>query len=161
MQQDYILRIIEQFIQAIASIMRRRKAKDYTEARKLIGTAGRSLLRIDIDLLLLFHPDQIIDHFKDFTHRLETEKCVLAADLFYELALIEEAEKKPEAALRLKTLCLHLYTIAIPAEKQFQTPEYFEKVDQLIQELADQPLSPKVLESLRPYQEFKPLPKDV
>lgn len=161
MQQDYILRIIEQFIQAIASIMRRRKAKDYTEARKLVRTTGRYLLRMDIDVLLLFHPDQILDHFKDFTHRLETEKCVLAADLFYELALIEEAEQRPEAALRLKTLCVHLYTIGIPAEQQFQTPQYFEKVSKLAEELADISLAPKILESLRAYQEFKLLQADL
>ena len=155
MQKDYIMRIVEQFVQAILSIMQRRKAEDYKEARELVRTTGRYLLRMDIDLLLLYDPDQILDHFKDFSNRLETEKCVLSADLFHELALIEEAEKQSAATLRLKMLCLHLYTVALPKEQQFQKPEYFEKVATLIEELKDQPLSEKIQLSLRAYKELQ------
>jgi hypothetical protein len=152
--QDYIMRIIEQFVQAIVAIVRRRKAGEYKEARELVRTTGRHLLRTDIDLLLLHDPDQILDHFKDFSHHLETEKCVLAADLFHELALIEESQQQPAAALRLKILCLHLYTTALPQEEQFQKPPYFEKIASLIAELKDQPLSEKVQQSVRSYEEF-------
>lgn len=154
MQKDYIMRLVEQFVQAILAIMRRRKSEDYKEARELVRTTARYLLRTDLDLLLLYHSDQILDHFKDFANRLETEKCVLGANLFHELALIEAAEQQPETALRLKTLCLHLYTVGIPKQKQFQIPEYFEKVSKLAEELKEQQLSPKILESFRVYQEF-------
>ena len=123
MQKDYIMRLVEQFVQTIVAIMRRRKSEDYKEARELVRTTARYLLRTDIDLLLLYHPDQILDHFKDFANRLETEKCVLGADLFYELALIEEAEQQAAMALRLKILSLHLYTTAVPKEQQFAEKE--------------------------------------
>ena len=151
MQKDYVLRIVEQFIQLLLTIIRHRKAENYIEARKLIRNTGRYLLRTDLDLLLLYNPDQILDHFKDLSNHLETEKCVLAADLFHELALIEESEQQPAAALRLKILCLHLYTTAIPQEEQFQKAPYFEKVDTLIQELKDLPLSENALASLLGY----------
>ena len=59
-------------------------------------------------------------------------------------ALIEEAEAQMARALRLKLLCLHLYTTAIPKEQQFQEHKYFEKVAALIEELKDQPLSKKL-----------------
>jgi hypothetical protein len=154
MQNDYIMRIIEQFIQALLSIMQRRKAEDYKEARVLIQTTGRYLLRMDVNLLLLYDFDQILDHFKDFSDRLETQKCILGADLFYELALIEEAENNLAAALRLKTLCLHLYTIALPKEKQFQEARYFDKVAILIEELNDSLLLDKTQVSLASYRKF-------
>lgn len=154
MQKDYILRIVEQFIQAIIAIMNRRKAGEYKEAREQVRTAARYLLRTDIDLLLLYTDEYILDHFKDFTNCLETEKWVLGADLFHELALIEEAENQATNALRLKTLCLYLYTIALPKEQQFQGTQYFEKVAALIKELKDQPLSEKALASLHCYEEF-------
>ena len=80
MQKDFIMRIVEQFVQAILAIMRRRKNGEYKEAREQVRTAARFLLRIDIDLLLLFDNDCVLDHFKDFTNRLDTEKCVLGAD---------------------------------------------------------------------------------
>ena len=154
MQKDYIMRIVEQFVQAILAIMHRRKAGEYKEAREQVRTAARYLLRTNIDLLLLYGNDQIIDHFKDFADRLETEKCVLGADLFHELALIEEAEKRPDEALRLKALCLHLYTTALPKEQQFQKPQYFEKVAALVEELKAQPLSEQIQLSVRAYEEF-------
>lgn len=135
MQKDYIMRIVEQLVQAILAIVRRRKDGEYKEAREQVRTAAHYLLRIDIDLLLLYTDEYILDHFKDFTNCLETEKCVLGADLFYELALIEEAENQVAKALRLKNLCLYLYTIALPKEQQFQKAQYFEKVAALIEEL--------------------------
>jgi hypothetical protein len=154
MQKDYIMRIVEQFVQAILAIMHRRKAGEYKEAREQVRIAARYLLRTDIDLLFLYDNDQILDHFKDFADRLETEKCVLGADLFYELALIEEAEQQSEAALRLKILCLHLYTTALPKEQQFQGNQYFVKVAALIEDLKNQPLSEEVQRSLQSYEKF-------
>ena len=85
MQNDYIMRIVERFVQALVAIMCRRKVEDYKEARQLVRTAARYLLKMDIDLLLLHNPDQILDHFTDCSNCLETEKCVLGADLFHEL----------------------------------------------------------------------------
>ena len=154
MQKDYIMRIIEQFVQAILAIMRRRKNGEYKEAREQVRTAARYLLRMDIDLLLLFNNEYVLDQFKDFTSRLDTEKCVLGADLFQELALIEEAEHQMNIAERLKVLCLYLYTTALPKEQQFQKPEYLAKVAALIKELKDQPLSEEVQASVRSYEEF-------
>lgn len=141
MQKDYIMRIVEQFVQAILVIMHRRKAGEYKEARAQIRTAVRYLLKTDIDLLLLYDNEYILDHFKDFAYQLETEKCVLGADLFHELALIEEVEQQQAPALRLKILSLYLYTIGLPKEQQFQETQYFEKITALIEELKGQPLS--------------------
>jgi hypothetical protein len=154
MQQDYIMRIVEQFVQAIADIMLRRKAGKYKEAREQIQTATRYLLKTDLNLLLLYDDDHILDHFKDFAGQLEIEKCVLGADLFYQLALIEEAQQQMTQALRLKILCLYLYTSALPKQSQFQTPQYFEKAKALIQELKNQSLSDKVQLSVRSYETF-------
>jgi hypothetical protein len=109
---------------------------------------------MDIDLLLLYHPDQILDHFTDIAGRLETQKCVLGADLLYELALIEEALQRSEDALRLKVVCIHLYAAALPKDLQFQKSQYFEKVAALKEELKDQSFSEKVLANLHSYDQF-------
>ncbi len=154
MQKDYILKIIEQFTEAIGAIISRKKAKKFNEAKELIHKTAKHLLRIDIDLLLLYNPDQILDHFIDFSHRLETERCILSADLLLELALIEEASIQPEIALRLKELCLQLYIAALPKEISFQTPEYFEKVAILTKELQSYPLSEKALINIDSYRKL-------
>lgn len=154
MQQDYIMRIVEQLVQAILAIMQRRKAGEYKEAREQVKTAVRYLLRTDLDLLLLYDNERILDHFKDLADRLETEKCVLGADLFYELALIEEAEQQSASAIRLKELCLYLYAIGLPKESQFQEPQHFEKISALIKGLRNQQLSEKAIENLHSFENF-------
>jgi hypothetical protein len=154
MINDYVTRMIEQITQAILAIIGFRKSENYKEARKVIKSTGRYLLRMDIDLLLLFTYDQILDHFKDLSKCYETEKCVLGADLFHEMALIEQVENKPEKALRLKMLSLHLYTIGIPKEKQFQNHQYLKKVSKLTEELVNYSLPHNLLKSLKSYQEF-------
>lgn len=108
MEKDYIMRIVEQFVQALLAIMKKRQAGEYKEAREHIRMTARYLLRMDLDLILLYDNGQILDLFKDSYGHLDKEKCVLGADLFNELALLEEAEKQNERALRLKELCIDL-----------------------------------------------------
>lgn len=42
MQKDYIMRIVEQFVQAILAIMHRRKAGEYKEAREQVRTTAKT-----------------------------------------------------------------------------------------------------------------------
>ena len=151
MHQDYIMRIVEQFVQAILAIRKLRIAGKEAEAREQIQIAARSLFRADLDLLLLYNHEHRLDYFSDLSGRLDTEKCVLGADLFYELALVEEGKAN---AFHLKKLCLYLYAKGIPKEAQFQHSLYFEKVSALIEELSDQPLSEIVLSTVRSYEDF-------
>ncbi len=154
MQNDYIMRVIEQFVQALMLIAQKRKEGNYKEAIEAVKMASRHYLRTDVDTLFWTHtPDQVVDSFKDFTDHLDTERCVLFADLLYELVLIYEAEQKLDT-LCFKTTALHLYAVGIPKEVAFQSPQYFEKVALLTKELKDQTFSEKVLESLRSYEEF-------
>lgn len=154
MQNDFIMKIVEQIVQAIVTIMRRRKNGQYKEARELVKTTSRYLLRLDIDVLILLHPDQILDYFRDYTDNIDTERCVLGADLLYELALIEEAELQDAKASRLKLICLYLYATGIPKEIQFQQPQYFERVAKLKEDLKDESLSPNVIGAFESFQEF-------
>lgn len=151
--QDYIMKIIEQLVEAILVITKLRKKGAYKEAREKIRTSARYLLKTDIDLLLFYEDELILNQFNNATN-LDTEKCILIADLFYELALIEEAENKHAEALRLKMLCMYLYTTSLPKEKQFQKADYFEKVSYLIEELQNKPLSEKAKISLNNYKIF-------
>lgn len=135
MKYDYIMKMIEQFVQAIASIMLRRKEGDYVQALEQIKTASRYYLRQDFNTLLLYSGEQIATQFKDLNGNLDFERCILAADLIYEQALIHEAKKEQTAAIWLKSKCLYLYNTVVHQEEQFQTKEYFEKISNLEAEL--------------------------
>jgi hypothetical protein len=154
MQQDYIMKIVEQFAQMLASIFKKRKEGKTQEARELISKASRHFLRIDLEYLYLYSPEQILDHFKDFSQELDTKLATQCADLLLELSLIEDAENKTAASLHFKTLSLYLYSASIPLDKEFQIPSYFEKVSRLKNELQDQSLLPKIQNSLDAYTQF-------
>jgi len=134
MHRDYVMRLIEQIAQAIATIIALRKAGKHKEAIEQIKTTSRRYIREDLSLLLLQEPEKVVDHFKDATNTLDAERAILFADLLYELALIQEAEGAPEAALHIKQLCLSLYTASISADKKYAAP-YSEKVTLLKQAL--------------------------
>jgi|GEM_PF-4318947 len=89
MQSDYIMRIVEQFVQAILAIRKNRIAGKKEEAREQIKMAARYFLRVDLDYFLLYDLDFQLSHFKDSQGGLDREKCRLFAELLNELALIE------------------------------------------------------------------------
>lgn len=131
MQKDYILRMIEQFIQALIGIIQRRKAGQYKEALIDIQSASSNYLRIDIDTLINYSPEQIVDYFSDSSKHLDAERCILCADLLYELALIFEEKKQLEMAVHIRKSCLYLYKTAIPKEPKYQIPHYFDRISSL------------------------------
>lgn len=151
---DYIMKIIEQFVQAIIRIIKLRKSGHHKEAIAQIQTASRFFLRADLHTLIYCSPDKILDQFRDLSGEINTQKCVLCADLLYELALVNEASQINADPVHLKTLCLNLYCFAIPKEEQFQTETYFAKVTNLISQLEDHRLSESIMANLRGYQQF-------
>ncbi len=151
MHKDYIMRIVEHFVKALAAIVSSRKAENYDEASEQIKMASRFYLQTDLSLLLYCPPEQLLEHFRTYTKEIDTEKCVLCADLLLEQAFVNEAKKYDEEALRLKISSLYLYVTGILKEKQFQVPEYLDKVSALLEELKDQTFPPDIQASVHSY----------
>jgi hypothetical protein len=102
-----------------------------------IQSASRYYLQTEIDILLSYSPEKLVDYFKDAANTLDSEKCVICADLLYEFALICEAKDYKEAAQGIKTSCLHLYKTVVPKEAQFQKKLYLERMAVLVKELEE------------------------
>jgi len=128
---DYIMRMIEQFARALASIITARKAQQHEEAFVQIQHASQLYLESDVLELIKLSPKGIIEKFRGRSGRVDVEKCVVCADLLYEMALISEAKGITELSDHIKMQCLYLYVTAIPMDKQFETTGYLEKVDTL------------------------------
>lgn len=151
MNSDYIIRIIEQFIQTIVAIVKARKAGNYEEAFHQIQNASQRYLHTDISSFLNKTPDQLLEHFKSGTKYFDAEQCIFCADLLYEIALICEAKQCEDLSLHSKLLSLHLYLNAIPKEKQFQTQAYIERVSDLIKDLESKTIPETVREGIPIY----------
>lgn len=154
MTRDYILRIIEQFTQALLEIVRARKAKNYEQAFQLIQTSSQRYLFTDIDKFLTMTPDQLLKHFKQDKKNLDAEKCMMCAELLYETGLVCESNQRLDLSLLAKILSFHLYLNAIPHEKEFQTQAYFDRVNELSIYLQHERIPEAVTTSLLAYRKF-------
>lgn len=135
MRKDYIMRVIEQFIRTLASIITARKEKRYEEAYLEIIKVSKLYLNQDILTLIKLSPEELLNTFKD-----DPDRCIICADLIHELVLIFEGmEGKTDLSLKLKRQCLTLYLFAIPKNDPFQTKHYVEKVEGLLKEISQVP----------------------
>jgi len=148
------MKMIAQFIRALADIMRARKEKDYEQALVLIKKASRNYLDTDIVTLLKSTPEQILTQFRNESNQLDTERCFFAAELLYEIALMSQENHQHEAAQQIKVLSLLLFTSAIPKDKQFQSKIHLEKVATLLNDLKTLTLPPNVQAAISAYQHF-------
>jgi hypothetical protein len=153
-QKDYIMRMIEQFVDSLASIIRTRIAGKYEQAFEEIQLASQCYLSTDISSLIHYTPQQLLDFFREDSSKLDTEKGIICADLLQELALISEEKDFLNVSLRLKILSLNLYLSIIPLDKQFQTEEYMGKITNLTDGLDEQLLPREVLLNLNQYYKF-------
>ena len=113
MTKDYVLRMIEAFVLTLASIARTRKAGQYDQALEQLQQTSQKYLQTDILKFLEYTPDELLNHFKDGSNRLDTERSFYCAELLYELAMICEEKDNAEGAFRLKRMSLNLYATAI------------------------------------------------
>ncbi len=152
MNRDYILRIIEQFVQALVAIITARKAEHYEEALHQIQNASQRYLQTDMTVLLEMSPDQILEHFKGGTKYLDTERAIVCADLIYEMALICEAKQYEDLSEKSRLLCLNLYLNVLLIEKEFRNLHYTERVKELIKTLENRTIPGSVKHSIFIYQ---------
>jgi hypothetical protein len=145
---DYLMKMIAQFIRALSEIIRYRKEKNYEEALVHIKATSLRCLGTDIENLLKYSPDEIVNYFKG-----DAEKNIMAAELIHELAHICDANEVHAESTHLKKLSLSLYMEAIPNDKQFQTEEYKKKATDLIH-LLNNDLSSQNQNSLNRFKTF-------
>lgn len=162
-QKDYILRMIEQFFDAMAKIVHSRLHGNVDKAWEQIQAGSQKYLNSDITFFLQLTPSQLLAHFKKDSSQLDAEKAIVCADLLLEVfALCNTGIDKAKVdhskeALKLthiQVLALNLYASAIPKDDFFQGKEYTQKVESLIAELQLESLPEEVKSNLLTYQKM-------
>ena len=128
-QNDFVMRIIQQFVQALLSIANLRREKKYEQAEEKLASASRFYLKLDSNLLFMGTEKWLLDHFTGFDGSLEAERCVMAADLLYEQTQILRAKGSPDPEMERR--CLALYEAALPLCKELQTKERLSNIEEL------------------------------
>jgi len=134
MQQDYILRIIEQFVQALVAVIRARKAGDYEQALEKIDAVSRRFLQLDLAALLRYGPQDLAEKFE---REFDGQQAFICAEILHELSVILRAQQLEEGACRVESLCLPLYLMGFLREKTLRTESYRERIDGLLVRLGE------------------------
>lgn len=156
-QKDYIMRMIEQFFDALAKIVHSRSMGDFDRAYKQIETQSRKYLNEEMLFFLKLSPSELLTHLaKD--SRLDTEKAIICADLLLELFEVCKNDNK-DAMIdvqlkKMKLLALSLYVNAIPRDEYFQEHKYFHKAENLIEELKTEEIPDDIKTYVASYREF-------
>lgn len=122
MHQDYIMRLIERFMQALASIIAARRSGKHEEALSEIYRVSAKYLEADITTLMIKSPSELLNFFRSGDN-LETDRCLICAYLLNEIAQISDASQPLAASHKLKVLSLHLFNNALSAEPNLKTRE--------------------------------------
>lgn len=97
MQYDYIMRVIEQFVQVIQSIAKHRQEGKHQEAFQLIDQTCRNFLRTPLHVLPFCDPLEIIES-------LDREYYAAVEDLLQELLLVKESSQQSEGIEQIRAL---------------------------------------------------------
>jgi tetratricopeptide (TPR) repeat protein len=151
--EDYIMRMINQMVMVLASIIGLRKAGQYQEAHQLVNQSLEQLLGLDAGLIIQMDESSLLKVLtsqgeldKDRLYIIaelyeqegyiyfDQEKLTSAnsdfqrALLFYlEIALDEPSEDYPELPYKIRELDRRLETQALPVDMLFMLFDYYER----------------------------------
>ena len=143
-RRDYILRMIEEFAQALARIRSLKRTKRWGEAsaevdaefKKLIGDGAQAVARLsETELLARL--------MKDGPTHLVRDKTFLLTTLLAEAGDFAAAEDRVDESRECYLKALHLLLDVLARGEVFECPEFVPKVEMLKAALQGTPLPPR------------------
>lgn len=140
-RRDYILRMIEEFMQALSRLRSLKQGQRWGEAsgeldaefKKLIGDGAQAVSRLsETELIARLMQDGP-------THALR-EKTLILTTLLKEAGDVAAAEDRTEASRECYLKSLHLLLDVLARGEVFEFPEFVPKVEMLRESLAAAPL---------------------
>jgi hypothetical protein len=127
-ERDYIMRMIQMLVQALARIVFLKKAREYPEALNEIQKASKTLIGVELDVIRKLSDIQIID-LLSLDVSLGIPKCHTAGMLLKEEAEILEIQEKNAESTDAYAKSVSLLTeTAIHSKVPFDT-DYAEAID--------------------------------
>ncbi len=124
-RKDYIMRMIEDFIKAMAKIILKREMKNYTDARIELNNLSILVTGFGLENLRLLGPAGIKYVFNQ-NKESEAEKIYCAARILKEEGLILQSQGKTEDSLKSLEISKELFKMA----SEMDIPEKNEALDE-------------------------------
>lgn len=141
-RRDYILRMIEEFLQALSRLRALKRGQRWNEAseeldaefKKLVGDGAQAVARLsETDLLARL--------MQDGPTHLVRDKTLMLTTLLKEAGDVAAAEARAEESRECYLKALHLLLDVLGRGEVFEWPEFVPKVEMLVAALQSAPLA--------------------
>jgi hypothetical protein len=150
--EDYILRMIRLATAALAQIIGLKKGGQYPQAQQAIDQALEEVLGLKADLIRAMDDESLLSALTQ-QERLDTDRLIILADLFFEEADILSRQGNPTASQASALRALNFYLDVVLEWGAERITKKFEKIEILVDALGDQNLPPQTLFALYFYYE--------
>src|SRR6267378_1910483 len=153
-RRDYILRMIEEFIQALNRIRGLKQGQDWKTAGAELNSAFQRLVGGGPQAVAALSETELMARLVagESTH-LVHEKALMLASLLKEAGDVATAEDRTEDARSSYLKGLRLLLQALLRQEVYECPEFVPKVEMFVLALADAPLSLETRALLMQYYE--------
>lgn len=139
--EDYIMRLIRLATAALAQIIGLKKAGQYRPALQAIDQAFEEVLGLKADLIRAMDDESLLSALTQ-QDRLDTDRLLILADLFFEEADILALQGKTTASRSSALRALNFYLDVVLDWGPERISQKYEKIEQLVDTLGEQNLPP-------------------
>lgn len=140
----------EMLTAVLAKVLFNKETKNYEEAGKEIETAAKTIVGLDLRIINILNPEDIIQLMK--TSDLYAGRCLVSAELLKEYADVHELNGKDNRNIILKSL--NLYIEAILSKELPEPEKYYTKINELISLIDESDLQDDLNFKIIDYYEF-------
>lgn len=140
----------EMLTAVLAKVLFNKETKNYEEAGKEIETAAKTIVGLDLRIINILNPEDIIQLMK--TSDLYAGRCLVSAELLKEYADVHELNGKDNRNIILKSL--NLYIEALLSKELPEPEKYYTKINELISLIDESDLQDDLNFKIIDYYEF-------
>jgi hypothetical protein len=130
--RDYIIRLLEHFARALAQILLLKEQKQYTEAILEIDRTGELFFGMDFKLIKLLSDADLTGLLRS-GGILDTDRCLVLADLLKVEADILMLQNKPDESMSRNVTSLSLLLEALSQREKSRIEENYSKISDLLE----------------------------
>lgn len=137
--EDYLMRIINQFLAALMNAIGLRKAGKYSEARQMIEQAIQQLTGLSVSLIDQLDDASILSMLT-MNGQLDIERLAALGDLYHEEGNISFEMGQPDRGIFESTRALRFTLEVVLADDSHLSSDGMVKIETLVQKLKQNPL---------------------
>jgi hypothetical protein len=148
-RRDYILRMIEQLVQALARLRQLQREHQHQAAAAVLDEQFQTLLHADAAAVAqLSETDLLAKLIRDEPTPVVRDKCFMLVTLLHEAADLYASQRRENESRACRLQALHLLLEVLAREEPAALPEFVPKLEVLVTSLGDEPLPPRTLLTL-------------